>query len=64
MEPKRWSVCAPWVFREVEYTVSAEVREDALLVQVEEKLAADQWRGRFEAKRMNREKQCLLVGIN
>ena len=49
--PQRWSVSAPWVFRDTEYTVSADVRNDVLVVEVEEKLTSDQWRGQFEAKR-------------
>lgn len=44
-------VSAPWVFRDTEYTVSADVRDDVLLLEVEEKLTADQWSGQFEAKR-------------
>lgn len=43
-------VSAPWVFRDTEYTVSADVRDDVLLLEVEEKLTADQWSGQFEAK--------------
>ena len=44
-------VSAPWVFRDTEYTVSADVRDDVLLLEVEEKLTADQWSSQFEAKR-------------
>ena len=53
MDPlaQKWSVAASWVFRDTEYTVSADVQDDVLVVQVEEKLTADQWRGQFEAKR-------------
>ena len=50
---ERWSVSAPWVFRNTEYKVSADVREDVLVVQVEDCLAADQWTGSFDAKRMS-----------
>ncbi len=46
-----WSVSAPWAFRDTAYTVSADVRNEVLVVQVEEKLTAEQWRGQFEAKR-------------
>ena len=49
--PQRWSVSAPWVFQDTEYSVSADVRNDVLVVEVEEKLTSDQWRGQFEAKR-------------
>lgn len=31
--------------------MSADVRNDVLVVEVEEKLTSDQWRGQFEAKR-------------
>ena len=55
--PQRWSVSAPWVFRDTEYTVSADVRNDVLVVEVEEKLTSDQWRGQFEAKR---ECECVV----
>ncbi len=47
-----WSVSAPWVFRNTEYKVSADVREDVLIVQVEDCLAADQWTGQFDTKRI------------
>ncbi len=46
-----WSVSAPWVFRNTEYKVAADVREDVLIVQVEDYLAADQWTGHFDSKR-------------
>ncbi len=46
-----WSVSAPWVFRDTEYKVAADVREDVLIVQVEDCLAADQWTGHFDSKR-------------
>lgn len=46
-----WSIVAPWVFRDKRYIVSADVREDVLIVQVEEEFTADRWRGQFEAKR-------------
>ena len=48
---QQWSVSAPWVFRDTEYVVAADVMNDTLVVQVEEKLTSDQWRGQFEAKR-------------
>ena len=48
---QQWSVSAPWAFRDTEYTVSADVRDDVLVVEVEEKLTAEQWSGQFEAKR-------------
>ncbi len=48
---EEWSVSAPWAFRDTEYTVSADVRSETLMVQVEEKLTAEQWKGQFEAKR-------------
>ncbi len=47
-----WSVSAPWVFRKTEYKVSADVREDVLIIQVEDCLAADQWTGQFDTKRI------------
>lgn len=47
---RQWSVSAPWEFRDTECTVSADVRDDVLVVQVEEKLSADQWKGQFNAK--------------
>lgn len=46
-----WSVSAPWSFRDTAYAVSADVRNEVLVVQVEEKLTAERWRGQFEAKR-------------
>ena len=59
----RWSVSAPWDFRGTRYTISADVRKDFLLVQVEEDRNADQWRAQFEAKREERAQGvCLLVG--
>ena len=46
-----WSISAGWVFRGTEYAVCADVRDDVLFVQVEDKLTADRWRGQFDAKR-------------
>lgn len=48
---ERWSISAGWVFRGTEYTVCADVRDDVLVVQVEDKVTADRWRGQFDAKR-------------
>ena len=48
---ERWSIELPWVFRDRKYTVSADVRDDVLVVQVTDGLAADRWRGQFEPKR-------------
>ena len=48
---ERWSISAGWVFRGTEYTVCADVRDDVLVIQVEDKLTADRWRGQFDAKR-------------
>lgn len=47
----RWSITSPWAFRNTDYKVSADVRDDVLVVQVEDCLTADQWTGHFEAKR-------------
>lgn len=59
----RWSVSAPWDFRGTRYTVSADVRKDFLLIQVEEDHSADQWRAQFEAKREEKAQGvCLSVG--
>ena len=48
---ERWSISAGWVFRGTEYTVCADVRDDVLVIQVEDKITADRWRGQFDAKR-------------
>ena len=48
---ERWSISAGWVFRGTEYAVCADVRDDLLVVQVEDKLTADRWCGQFDAKR-------------
>ncbi len=48
---ERWSIESPWVFRDREFTVSADVRDDVLLVQVADALTTDRWRGQFEPKR-------------
>ncbi len=48
---ERWSISAGWVFRGTEYTVCADVRDDVLMLQVEDKITADRWRGQFDAKR-------------
>lgn len=52
---EKWSISAEWTFRGTAYTVCADVRDDVLVVQVEDKLAADRWSGQFDAKR----KKCL-----
>ena len=54
---ERWSISAGWVFRGTEYTVCADVRDDVLVIQVEDKITADRWRGQFDAKR----EFCLAV---
>lgn len=51
MECDKWSVESAWIFRDKQYTVSADVREDLLVVQVEELVTADRWKGQFEPKR-------------
>lgn len=51
MNSDKWSVEAPWMLRGKEYSISADVKENVLIVQVEEQLTADRWRGQFEAKR-------------
>ena len=48
---ERWSINAGWVFRGTEYAVCADVRDDVLVIQVEDKITADRWRGQFDAKR-------------
>ena len=48
---REWRASAQWTFREKEYTVSAELQEGLLSVQVEEGFTADRWRGSFEPKR-------------
>ena len=48
---EEWSIESPWMFRDKKYLVSADVREDVLVLQVEERLTADRWRGQFEPKR-------------
>ena len=46
------SVSSLWSFRDTEEVlVSAELREGRLVVQVEENLTAEQWRGQFDKKR-------------
>lgn len=40
-----------WVLRDKKYAVCADVRDDLLVVQVEEVSTADRWRGQFEPKR-------------
>ena len=45
-------VSSLWSFHDTEEVlVSAELREGRLVVQVEENLTADQWRGQFDKKR-------------
>ena len=51
MECDKWSVESSWLFRDKQYIVSADVREDLLVVQVEELVTADRWKGQFEPKR-------------
>lgn len=51
MEGENWSVESSWIFRDKKYTVGADVREDLLIVQVEEVVTADRWKGQFEPKR-------------
>ena len=51
MEYEKWSVESSWVFRDKEYAVSADVRDDLLVVKVEEVETADRWKGQFEPKR-------------
>ena len=49
--PEEWSIESSWIFRDSNYSVSADVREDVLVLQVEEKLTGNRWRGQFEPKR-------------
>lgn len=44
-------VSRAFVFRENEYEVTSSVEDGQLLVQVEEKLTADQWKNNFAHKR-------------
>lgn len=44
-------VSRTFVFRENEYEVTSSVDDGQLLVQVEEKLTADQWKNSFAPKR-------------
>ena len=44
-------VSRTFVFREKEYEVTSSVEDGQLLVQVEEKLTADQWKNNFAPKR-------------
>ena len=60
MSIEHWSVSASWVFKDVEYTVSVDMRDDVLVVLVEDKLTADQWSGQFEAKREQIHLVCKL----
>ena len=47
-----WSVSSLWSFHDTEQVmVSAELLDGRLVVKVEEKLTADQWRGQFDQKR-------------
>jgi hypothetical protein len=48
---EEWSIRSTWEFRNSNYNVCADVREDVLVVQVEEKLTGNRWRGHFEPKR-------------
>ena len=48
---EKWSVEAEWVFHSRKYIVSADVRDDILVVQVVDGIAAEKWRGQFEPKR-------------
>ena len=51
MDGEKWSVESTWVLRDRKYAVCADVRDDLLVVQVEEVSTADRWRGQFEPKR-------------
>lgn len=53
-------VSRAFVFRENEYEVTSSVEDGQLLVQVEEKLTADQWKNNFAPKR-NMLAECMLV---
>jgi len=44
-------VSRAFVFRDKEYEVTSSVEDGQLLVQVEEKLTADQWKNNFTSKR-------------
>lgn len=44
-------VSRAFVFRENEYEVTSSVEDGQLVVQVEEKLTADQWKNNFAPKR-------------
>ena len=52
----RWRASAPWSFRDKEYEVSLGLREEKLLVEVEDAVTADQWRGSFDSRR-----KCLYL---
>ena len=52
----RWRASAPWSFRDKEYEVSLDLREEKLLVEVEDVETADQWRGSFDSRR-----KCLYL---
>ena len=54
----RWRASAPWSFRDKEYEVSLDLREEKLLVEVEDVETADQWRGSFDSRR-----KCLYLYI-
>jgi len=44
-------VCRVFMFRDNEYEVLSGIEDGHLVVQVEEKLTADQWRNNFTPKR-------------
>ena len=46
-----WSIESTWDFRDNQYTVSADVHQDLLFIQVEERFTANKWRGQFQPKR-------------
>lgn len=50
-EELEWSVESQRVIRDRKYRISADVKEDVLVLQIEELLTADRWRGQFEPKR-------------
>ena len=49
---ERQRVSSSWVFKDKEYVVACSVSNDVLEVMVEETISTDQWKGRFEAKRI------------
>ena len=49
---EEWRVSETWQFGDSEFQVSANVAEGCLCVQVTDTDTADQWRAKFEPKRM------------